>query len=44
MEKIKRFDQPATLIIEDEEKWAPKRAERFEISSYGDYGGKVVSR
>lgn len=38
MEKIKRVDRPTTLIIEDEIKRVPKRADGFTRADHGDFG------
>ncbi len=40
MEKIKRVDKPTTLIIEDEIKRVPRRADGFVRADHGDFGKK----
>ncbi len=41
MERIKRVDDPTTLILEDEVPRVPKRAAFFERALRGDLGGKA---
>lgn len=41
MEKIKRVDQPTTLILEDEVPRVPKRAEFFQRALRGDLGERT---
>jgi len=43
LEKIKRVDQPTTLIIEDEIQRVPKRADGFERARIGDFGDRQKS-
>jgi reductive dehalogenase len=38
LEKIRRVDQPTTLIIEAEVKRVPRRADGFERARHGDFG------
>ncbi len=40
MEKIKRVDHPTTLVIEDEVKRVPRRADGFVRADHGDFGKK----
>ncbi|MDG1709222.1 MAG: hypothetical protein P8H03_10700, partial [Emcibacteraceae bacterium] len=40
MEKIKRVDEPTTLIIEEEIKRVPRRADGFVRADHGDFGKK----
>ena len=40
MEKIKRVDTPTTLIIEEEIKRVPRRADGFVRADHGDFGKK----
>jgi reductive dehalogenase len=41
MERIRRVDQPSTLILEDEVPRVPKRANFFTRALHGDLGGKA---
>ena len=43
LEKIKRVDQPTTLIIEEEVKRIPKRADGFERALLGDCVMKLLN-
>ena len=42
MEKIKRVDEPTTLVLEDEVPRVPKRAAFFARAANGDFGPKFV--
>jgi len=41
LEKITRRETPTTLIIEDEVKRVPRRADGFERAAHGDYGERM---
>jgi ferredoxin len=43
MEKIKRVDEPTTLVLRDEIKRMPKRADLFTRALAGDLGEKLVA-
>ena len=44
LEKIKRVEEPTTLIIDDEVKRVPKRADGFERARLGDFGERQKKR
>ena len=44
LEKISRVDETMTLIIEDEIKRVPRRADGFERARHGDYGKQQKRR
>ncbi len=44
LEKMRRVDTPTTLIIEDEIKRVPRRADGFERARHGDYGEQQKRR
>ncbi len=44
LEQIRRVDQTTTLIIEDEIKRVPRRADGFERARHGDYGEQQKRR
>lgn len=44
LEKIKRVDRPTTLIIDEEVKRVPKRADGFDRASHGDFGAAAQKK